>query len=448
MQLASVSKLLTCSADTAEQLGVGNNAAILDVFRWDPVSREYLVVGPGEAWPAGTVLWLRASAADTLQVQGTYTEPGDVAIVAGGDFVPAPGFESLTLSQLPPEVARAWQFDAQNQAWKGHFTGELAYLSQIPDTLAPGTALYLQATAPATWPIPPPAERVRYYHQDHLGSSNVVADANGTLVEEVAFYAFGHPRNTHSPAGTCTTRYLFTQKERDEESGLQYFEARYLSGNLARFVSVDPLVSARSRPNVAAVNRLPDLSNPQLLNPYAYGANNPPRFFDPTGLEPEEPPRVLYEDIVREDRGLQREQDAVMGFILPTPATVAAAFVNPYVGLIVSMLSSLESVQAGDRAAQLRNLQTQKRSLERELMGNEGMVRKIRETEESVKGHYARQAIFRDFFTKEETSALNKYLKTWHQDIRKLETRSHYIRTTKLPQVRGEIEKMRLILAR
>lgn len=66
----------------------------------------------------------------------------------------------------------------------------------------------------------------------------------------------------------------FTGKERDGETGLDYFGARYFSGAMGRFASPDPIW--------VKVDRLVD---PQRLNLYAYGRNNPLRFSDPTGMD-------------------------------------------------------------------------------------------------------------------------------------------------------------------
>jgi RHS repeat-associated protein len=64
----------------------------------------------------------------------------------------------------------------------------------------------------------------------------------------------------------------FTGKERDAETGLDYFGARYFSSPQGRFTSPDPLLSS-GRPG-----------EPQSWNRYAYTLNNPLRFVDPTGL--------------------------------------------------------------------------------------------------------------------------------------------------------------------
>lgn len=64
---------------------------------------------------------------------------------------------------------------------------------------------------------------------------------------------------------------LFTGKERDVETGLDYFGARYLSGAMGRFTSPDaPLVDQH-------------VGDPQSWNLYSYVRNNPLRYTDPTG---------------------------------------------------------------------------------------------------------------------------------------------------------------------
>jgi RHS repeat-associated protein len=65
----------------------------------------------------------------------------------------------------------------------------------------------------------------------------------------------------------------FTGKERDAETGLDYFGARYFSGAQGRFTSPDPLMaSART-------------SEPQSWNRYAYAFNNPLKYTDPNGMD-------------------------------------------------------------------------------------------------------------------------------------------------------------------
>jgi RHS repeat-associated protein len=68
--------------------------------------------------------------------------------------------------------------------------------------------------------------------------------------------------------------YKFTGKERDSESGLDNFGARYDSSSLGRFMSPDPVMVSWRR-----------MVNPQVWNAYSYAGNNPLRYVDPTGEE-------------------------------------------------------------------------------------------------------------------------------------------------------------------
>jgi RHS repeat-associated protein len=72
-----------------------------------------------------------------------------------------------------------------------------------------------------------------------------------------------------SPSGDATEHH-FTGKERDAESGNDYFGARYFASSMGRMLSPDPIGGG--------------LTDPQSLNKYAYALNNPLRFTDPTGL--------------------------------------------------------------------------------------------------------------------------------------------------------------------
>ena len=102
-----------------------------------------------------------------------------------------------------------------------------------------------------------------YYHSDQLGSANYITDANGDVAQHLEYIPYGETfvderYNTwHSP-------YLFSGKERDEETGLTYYGARYFDGNV--WLSVDPL--AHKYPNVSS---------------YVYCHANPTNRIDPDG---------------------------------------------------------------------------------------------------------------------------------------------------------------------
>jgi RHS repeat-associated protein len=83
---------------------------------------------------------------------------------------------------------------------------------------------------------------------------------------------FGRLRDLGARGGT---NYPFlTSKERDNETGLDYFINRYYSSTQGRFTSVDPTLQSI------------DPTNPQTLNRYTYALNNPLAFIDPDGLDP------------------------------------------------------------------------------------------------------------------------------------------------------------------
>ncbi len=79
----------------------------------------------------------------------------------------------------------------------------------------------------------------QYLTADHLGSVRVVTDAAGAVVERRDYLAFGReltftagdPRQgVAGYGGSAGLRQQFTGKERDGETGLDYFGARYYSG--------------------------------------------------------------------------------------------------------------------------------------------------------------------------------------------------------------------------
>ena len=109
-----------------------------------------------------------------------------------------------------------------------------------------------------------------YYLADQIGSSRQMIAAGGWPVSSDTFYPFGQEQNPTSDPN----HYKFTGKERDSESGLDYFGARYYASNMGRFMSPDPI-----GPWAA------DVGDPQSWNFYAYARNNPLINVDPTGLD-------------------------------------------------------------------------------------------------------------------------------------------------------------------
>ncbi|MFZ0869009.1 MAG: RHS repeat-associated core domain-containing protein [Candidatus Sulfotelmatobacter sp.] len=114
---------------------------------------------------------------------------------------------------------------------------------------------------------------LHYYFHNHLMTTEVVTNAVGSLPpqQDVDYTPYGIVID-----GAPSERYLFTGKERDSESGLDYFGARHYASTMGRFMTPD--WSGYPDPVPYA-----DLENPQTLNLYAYVENNPLNATDPDG---------------------------------------------------------------------------------------------------------------------------------------------------------------------
>jgi RHS repeat-associated protein len=250
-----------------------STAPVQNAYRYDAATQTYHSIAANESLPAGTLLRIRASAVGELAVHGTPAAAASVNYPAGRHWIGNASFQPLDLATALPTEAPLWFWQASTQAWRYRLPSALSTASDAPARLEPGEAIFALHTAAFTLAPADPTLEVRYYHQDHLGSSSVMTDATGQLVSESTFYPFGHPRNEHEPRNVKEA-YGFTQKERDGESGLSYFEARFLATGISRFATVEPLA-----------DQIPGtwLADPRLLNSYGYAKNNPLVVIDPDG---------------------------------------------------------------------------------------------------------------------------------------------------------------------
>ena len=111
-------------------------------------------------------------------------------------------------------------------------------------------------------------ETVIYYHTDSIGSVRMTTNAIGQVVARYDFLPFGEP---WTPPVIADVR-QFAGKERDTETGFDYFGARYYSSGIGRFTTAD-----------SAVILADAMEHPQRWNRYAYVSNNPLRKIDPDG---------------------------------------------------------------------------------------------------------------------------------------------------------------------
>jgi len=113
------------------------------------------------------------------------------------------------------------------------------------------------------------------------GTPRVQTDVTGAIEESYSNLPFGDgftviPSTGAPQTADDATEHHFTGKERDAESGNDYFEARYYSSAMGRFMSPDWSNSPEAVPYA-------DLENPQTLNLYSYAGNNPLVYVDADG---------------------------------------------------------------------------------------------------------------------------------------------------------------------
>ena len=111
----------------------------------------------------------------------------------------------------------------------------------------------------------------KYILSDHLGSSNVILETSGAVYNREEYYPFGET----SFGAFGKKRYRYVGKEKDEESGLYYYGARYFQPWSCRFISVDPLAA-----------------DYPFYTPYQYAGNKPINFIDLDGAEEKPAPLV------------------------------------------------------------------------------------------------------------------------------------------------------------
>ena len=127
-------------------------------------------------------------------------------------------------------------------------------------------------------PVNPFASIIRFQFDNHLGSACLELSTTGAIITYEEYHPFGTTsyRSGNTTAETSLKRYKYVGKERDEETGLYYYGARYYAAWIARFVSADPLEDVYP-----------------FQNPYTYASNNPIRWIDYNGEGPGDP--VVYQ---------------------------------------------------------------------------------------------------------------------------------------------------------
>jgi RHS repeat-associated protein len=181
---------------------------------------------------------------------------------------------------------RQTTFSGSNKTGTYYYDGQGQRVQRVTTGMDGGTTIYVydafgKLAAEYSSATQSDAGKTFYRTTDHLGSTRVVSDQSGEVCEQRDYYPFGEQvpvslgDSRHGVAGygqTCGgLAQRFTAKERDDESGLDYFGARYFSAAVGRFLSADETL----------VDQYPE--DPASWNLYKYVRNNPLRFSDPDG---------------------------------------------------------------------------------------------------------------------------------------------------------------------
>ena len=107
-----------------------------------------------------------------------------------------------------------------------------------------------------------------YYLKDHLGNNRVVMNKTGAVEQVNHYYPYGSLFGEST--GNDAQRYKYNSKEFDRTHGLDWLDygARYMSPDVARFTTMDPMAEKYYH-----------------LSPYAYCGNNPINNVDPSGMD-------------------------------------------------------------------------------------------------------------------------------------------------------------------
>ncbi len=161
---------------------------------------------------------------------------------------------------------------------------------------------YSDSTGLAATITPQSGANLQWLVADQIGTPRMIADRTGSLagIRRHDYLPFGEEVSAGVGGRAIGQGYVgdgvrqkFTQKERDAETGLHYFGARYYSSVQGRFISADP-----SSVSIAS-------ASPQSWNRYFYANNNPLSYIDHNGKWPTDTHNLIIDRVFK---GLSRAQ--------------------------------------------------------------------------------------------------------------------------------------------
>ena len=164
----------------------------------------------------------------------------------------------------------------------------------------------------------PTTNGTQYLTADNLGTPRLITDKDGAVRGRHDYQPFGEELDRSAIPGYANNdglRQKFTNKERDVETGFDYFEARYYASPHGRFISVDPYNLALEKQFASDAKKAETqfkgyLSNPQRWARYTYTLNNPLVFTDPHGEDV-----TIYYRPPRPGAGLSEDQGHILIYV-------------------------------------------------------------------------------------------------------------------------------------
>jgi RHS repeat-associated protein len=153
---------------------------------------------------------------------------------------------------------------------------------------------------------------IRYQYANHLGSAVLETDDNGNPISYEEYHPYGTTayRSAKSGFDLSLKRYRFSGKERDDETGLYYFGARYYAPWLGRWTSADPAGFTDG------------------ANLFRYSRNNPINYTDSLGLTP----RLTNFDAEPQEINYSGTREQVIEYFNRNPILGTGTFVDDETG--------------------------------------------------------------------------------------------------------------------
>lgn len=244
-------------------------------------STTYLYAGTGYYNPHAPTSFYNGSATTTY----AYDNNGNAT--SAGSWTYTYNYKNQLISAGNGTATTTYGYDhLGNRVFKGTGSATTTYpfrfydlLTTTGTTTATSTAyLYSGPSLFATVTGNGLSTTTSYIHPDHLGGTNVVTNASGTIVHTLDYYPYGAAR-INNQTGTIDTRKKYIGIERDTDTGLDYAQARYYENARGQFLSQDPVFweVGQTRDGKSV------LANPQAQNSYGYAGGNPIIQKDPSG---------------------------------------------------------------------------------------------------------------------------------------------------------------------